>query len=160
MELGWSKLQAGKLRQMLPSDFLFMPYTSPMENADAVAAAKFGSQIMRASHNRCPWLFVSPVIHRAILPLPPNMSTFSPAIFCRRATVCIYPESMGEEINILRRFWKSLTPDILQVSQEGVSLKFLFSLSLMGRIDVSFCDQQPIKTVTMLGHHRNEFVCQ
>lgn len=37
-----------------------MPYTSPLENAAAVAAAKVRSQITRTSHDRYPWLFISP----------------------------------------------------------------------------------------------------
>ena len=37
-----------------------MPYKSLLENAAAVAAAKVRSQITRTSHDRYPWLFVSP----------------------------------------------------------------------------------------------------
>ena len=37
-----------------------MPSASPLEAAAVVAAAKVRSKISRASHDRYPWLFISP----------------------------------------------------------------------------------------------------
>jgi hypothetical protein len=46
-----------------------MPYTSPLEVAATVAAAKVRSQITRRSHDRYPWLFISPISKADVRPV-------------------------------------------------------------------------------------------
>jgi hypothetical protein len=46
-----------------------MPYTSPLEIAAATAAAKVRSQITRTTHDRYPWLFISPTSKADVRPV-------------------------------------------------------------------------------------------
>lgn len=46
-----------------------MPYTTPLEKAAAVAAAKVRSKILRTSHERYLWLFISPASKEHVRPV-------------------------------------------------------------------------------------------